>query len=107
MSRTEATSSTLDDQRASDRWRPSARAIHTRTPRGGVVLDVTTKTYFTLNVTGDVLWRALERIASRDELVAALREEFEVDPATAARDVEGWLGELCRARLIESARDPR
>ncbi len=105
MNRIEASPSVGDD--AGGRWRPSARAIHTRTPRGGVLLDVTTKTYFTLNATGDVLWRALARGPSRSELVETLCAEFDVDPAVAARDVEGWLDELSRARLIESARVPR
>jgi hypothetical protein len=87
-----------------ERWRVARRAVHTRTPSGGVVLDTTAKAYWVLNATGESLWKALESGASRPELVARLRQEFEVDDATASRDVDTWLSELSGAHLIEEDR---
>jgi hypothetical protein len=85
------------------RWRASPRAIHTRTPRGGVVLDPVAKAYFALNESGEILWKALEGGASAEQLVAALCREFEVDAASAESDVERWIAELGAAELIQRA----
>ena len=83
------------------RWRASARAIHTRTPRGGVVLDPVAKAYFALNESGEVLWKVLQDGASAEQLVAALCSEFDVDEAIARADVDAWISELGAAALIQ------
>lgn len=86
----------------SARHRASSRAIHTRTPRGGVILDPVTKAYYVLNDTGEVLWKALERGASAGELTRALCDAFEVDEDAARVDTERWLEELVSLGLIET-----
>lgn len=84
------------------RYRIPAHVIHTRTPRGGVVLDPETKTYFELNAAGDLLWRCLGAAPKgHDALVDALCAEFEVDLDVAKVDVQAWLSELTSLRLIE------
>jgi PqqD family protein of HPr-rel-A system len=85
----------------SPRWQVLARAIHTRTPNGGVVLDPVSKAYYTLNPAGEALWSALATGASAEELVRALCLEFEIDEATAATDVARWVEELAALGLIE------
>lgn len=87
------------------RWRANNRAIHTSTPSGGVLLDLVAKVYFTLNPSGETLWRMLERGAAFDELVGALCREFDVEPSQAAADVERWLAELSAAGLVERIGD--
>lgn len=87
----------------SDRWRAIPRAVHTRTHRGGVILDPITKAYYELNQTGDLVWRRLEQGASRGELVEALCSEFEVSHEIAQRDIDQILGELAGAKLIRPA----
>ena len=66
-----------------------------------VVLDLSTSQYLSANATAGLLWRGLERGATRDELIAELTQEYEVDADTAAADVDDFLAD-CRARdLIE------
>lgn len=89
----------------STRWRAAPRAIHTRTPRGGVVLDPVSKAYFELNASGEVAWKVLERGASGDEIAAALCAEFEVEHAIARADAEALIGQLVGARLLVPAAD--
>ncbi len=84
------------------RWHGSPRAIHTRTPRGGVVLDPVRKAYFVLNPSGEILWSRLRAGASRDELALALVEEFEVSQETAGADADIWLGEMLALGLVEA-----
>jgi hypothetical protein len=67
----------------------------------GVILDVDTLQVFALNETGMFLVEAMRQGATtRDQLVARLVEEFEVDDAVAGRDLDAFVAELVR-HLIE------
>lgn len=92
----------VSDAEPSRRWRPAPRAIHTRTMRGGVILDPVSKTYFALNTTAEVLWKALEHGgASEAELAALLVREFDVEVDVARIDVASLLAELDAIALIQ------
>lgn len=57
----------------------------------------------TLNDAGAMLWRLLEQGADRDALVRAVTEEYEVDAAQAAEDVDAFVEKLRQAGCIEAA----
>ena len=60
-------------------------------PTGGVTdFDM----MITLNDTGKFLWERLEKGAEKEELVAALLAEYDVDEATAAAGVERFVAKL-------------
>ena len=48
----------------------------------------------TLNDTGKFLWERLEKGAEKEELVAALLAEYDVDEVTAAAGVERFVAKL-------------
>ncbi len=48
----------------------------------------------TLNETGKILWMALTEGAETDALVAALREKYNIDDATAREGVEAFVSRL-------------
>ena len=54
-----------------------------------------------LNETGAFLWNILKEGAEPDELAAHLVEEYEVDEATARKDVEIFLSRLREKGLVE------
>ena len=54
-----------------------------------------------LSESGALLWRELEKGADREELIAALTAEYEVDEATAGDDVDRFIGKLKEADLLE------
>ncbi len=80
----------------------SPRVVATALADGaGVLLHLDTLFYFSLNPTGLVVWRALERgPATASALAAALVREFEVDLERAERDVQQLLDELAAERLV-------
>lgn len=83
---------------------PNDRALLTRLADGtGVLLDLETKFYFTLNETGVFVWDTLadESKRSVDAVVAALLEAFEVDESVARADVEAVLDALTEHRLLK------
>ena len=54
-----------------------------------------------LNETGAFLWKILEKGATRDELIAKLLEEYDVDESTASIDVEKFINKLSEAKLVK------
>ena len=54
-----------------------------------------------LNETGAFLWKALEKGATKDELVAKLLAEYEVDETTARADVDAFVKKLQENQLVK------
>ena len=54
-----------------------------------------------LNDTGRFLWDMLEKGCEKNELVDALLAEYDVDPDTAKRDVDNFVGALEGANILE------
>lgn len=54
-----------------------------------------------LNESGSVLWNTLAKGASKEELVAALLGEYDVDQATAETDVSAFLETLREAGVLD------
>jgi hypothetical protein len=65
-----------------------------------VVLDLRTSRYLSTNPAGTVLWRALERGATRRQLVEALLAEFDVEPERAEADVDAFLQACAKRGLL-------
>lgn len=71
-----------------------------------IVLPVAEKTVdfngmLTLNETGLMLWRLLEKGSSREALAKALTDEYDVTFAEALADVDEYLAKLERAGCLE------
>jgi hypothetical protein len=65
-----------------------------------VALDLHASEYFAINRTGTLLWRTVARGASRVELVELLVREFGLTEAAAASDVDRFVTDLGRRRLV-------
>jgi hypothetical protein len=84
-------------------YRASQRALLTELGDGtGVLLDLDSNFYFTLNETAIFVWKLLAGKAapSPDEIAVLLSREFEVDVAAARGDVDGVLEMLKREKLV-------
>ncbi len=55
-----------------------------------------------VNETGAFLWELIEKGAERDALVDAMLGKYEVDRATAAKDVDAFLAQLTDKGLVEA-----
>lgn len=67
-----------------------------------VALDDRSLQYLSANPAGALVWQALVEGATREELLAQVLEEFEVDHEVAARDLDGFLAELAKLGLLEA-----
>ena len=54
-----------------------------------------------LNETGAFLWKALETGATKEELLAKLTAEYDVDEDTAKKDIDAFVAKLEEAKLIK------
>jgi hypothetical protein len=79
---------------------PSSNVLVAHLEGEAVLLDLTTKRYFRLNATSATIWRAVEEGKSRDEIVHALLESFEVDASVAAPAVDEMLSDLEQRGLL-------
>ena len=68
---------------------------------GGVLLDLRTSEYLSINQAATVLWQRLEAGATRDQLIAVLIERFELSRERAATDVDAFSADCQRRRLVD------
>lgn len=54
-----------------------------------------------LTETGAFLWKLLENDCDREELVAKMLEEYNIDEATASADIDRFITKLREADLLE------
>jgi len=64
------------------------------------VLDTATGTLHTFNEVGARIWALIETERPVSEVIAAIVEEYDVDPAEAEEDVLGFLGDLHEKGLV-------
>jgi hypothetical protein len=67
-----------------------------------VALDLPSELYLGVNQSGSLLWNALERGATEEELVRALVDRYGVGESDAQRDVAGFLSALRERGVLQS-----
>jgi PqqD family protein of HPr-rel-A system len=80
---------------------PNRRAVARALDDKLVVLDTETGGYFELDAVGARIWQLIADGSSLDEVVAALTDEFVVEPDEARRDANAFLDDLRKHHLIE------
>jgi len=82
------------------RYRAIPEALVATLSDGAVLLNLQTKRYFSLNETGTRIWEQVHEGADAESIVGTMIREYEVDEATARREVRRILDELMEAQLI-------
>lgn len=82
------------------RYRAIPEALVATLSDGAVLLNLQTKRYFSLNETGTRIWEQVQEGADEESIVGTMVREYEVDEATARREVRRILDELMEAELI-------
>ena len=65
-----------------------------------VPINECTKKVFTLNNVGNRLWEEIALPRSENELAEALIERYEIERETATHDVQAFLKDMVRLRLV-------
>jgi hypothetical protein len=86
---------------APEQLRLRAENLDWRLVEGEIVaLDVSRSAYLGVNAAGALLWEALARGATREQLVRLLRGRFGVAASAAERDVTAFVGQLGARDLL-------
>ena len=56
-----------------------------------------------LNESGAFLWQQLQKDCTKDDLLAAMQAEYDVDAATAAADIDAFLNTLKENNILDEA----
>ena len=68
---------------------------------GAVLLHVGSGAYHGLNATGSLIWSLIDGERTRDDIVRDLRAQLEDAPSGIERDVDQFLDDLRRRKLID------
>jgi hypothetical protein len=80
--------------------RPHTEVVDTKLDDGEVVLlQLESKTYYSLNPTGERIWQGIKDGLSLRNISQRLREEFDVDEESANQSVLDLVKELCEQKL--------
>ncbi|PIS47781.1 MAG: PqqD family protein [Elusimicrobia bacterium CG08_land_8_20_14_0_20_51_18] len=66
-----------------------------------VLLNLETSEYYSLNHTGAVIWKALEKGKKTDAIASDLSREFKIDRETADSDLEAFLRAVTKLGLVK------
>ena len=66
----------------------------------GVLVDLNSKRYYTLNETAMIIWRGLERKRTREEIIRDLTDAYDVTPEHAAASLDKLVASLQARKLI-------
>jgi hypothetical protein len=69
----------------------------------GVLVDLNSKRYYTLNETALFVWRLLEKKTPAGEIARELTESYEVTPEQARVSVDKLLADLSQRNLLTQA----
>ena len=92
-------SNASNDTQPAKRYRRLDGVIETELGTELILLDPASQAMFSLNAVGARIWRLLDS-ATDAAIVAAVVTDFDVDDATASRDVAVLLGQLAEAGLL-------
>ena len=72
----------------------------------GVLLNLETLCYYSLNRTGAALWQQIEekKVVTLDDLIESTCERFEVDKENAGRELQAFLEQLETFKMIRIGR---
>ena len=86
-----------------DRIRPRYQVVDTKLDEGEIVLlHLDSKTYYTLNLTGERIWQGLKEGLSLKEISRRLQGEFDVNEENADTAVLDLVNELSAQNLVQA-----
>jgi hypothetical protein len=69
----------------------------------GVLVDLNSKRYYTLNETAMIIWRGLERQRTREEIIRDITDAYDVTPEHAARSLDKLVASLQARKLLPTS----
>lgn len=81
-------------------YQKNPSVVCTELDDGGILLDLDTKYYYTLNQTGLLIWQIMDGKKSSSEIARHITNEYEVDEKNAIESVLKLIKQLEKENLI-------
>ena len=81
-------------------FRPNPDVVVRRLGETGVLVHLSSNRIFELNATGIRIWELVVEGLSRSAILARLQDEFAVDAAEAARDLDAFVRDLRQEQFL-------
>jgi pyrroloquinoline quinone biosynthesis protein D len=65
-----------------------------------VLMHLDTGQFFALKSTGRTIWQLIDGARNKADIQAALMEQFDVDEASCAAELDRFLADMCKAEFI-------
>lgn len=88
---------------AAKKYRHASTSAWRRVEDDGIVLDLETSAYYSLNEVGSFIWERLGEGKTLDEVVAEVCDAYEVAEPEARKDAEELVAKLVSQKLLEPA----
>ncbi|MHB2025042.1 MAG: PqqD family protein [Elusimicrobiota bacterium] len=85
----------------SKKYKHAERAAWRRVEKEGVVLDLESSEYFSLNEIGVLVWENIGSGATIDKIAKTVEDEYDVTGDQARKDIDALVRELLKKKLIE------
>ena len=85
--------------------RPNTHVLCRQVKDGAVLIHLETNQIYDLNRTGYRIWQLLQDGSDSTAICNTLRQEFDVDPAVAAHELQALLDRLTSEGLLEDGKD--
>ena len=82
------------------KYRKSLEVLTSKIDDEVIIMSIDADSYFGLNDVGSRAWELLDEPATFEELVALLRDEYEVDEDTCREDLQSFLDNMMARNLI-------
>ncbi len=99
-SRQKTGTSALPEQKSKTKYVRNSRTISGRLHDELVMMDIEQGKYFSLNPVATRIWDLLEEQMTMEEICIDLQEEYDIDKETCKNDVQSYLSEMVKLRLI-------
>lgn len=86
-------------------WQPASYMISTQVGHEGVLLDLNSKEYYSVNKTGMVIWELLTQKKTGTEIAELIHAQFRVSLEDARMSTDRFVHSLASNGLIEVCRD--
>ena len=90
---------------AAEVWQPASYMISTQVGHEGVLLDLNSKDYYSVNKAGIVIWELLTQKRTGPEIAELLHAQFQVSLEDARMSTDRFVHSLASNGLIEACPD--
>ena len=82
------------------KYQRNTKTVYSKLDDEIVMIDIEIGEYFSLNPVASRIWEMIESPLTLEEICTSLMDEYDIDAATCTKEVEAFITELSKKKLI-------